>query len=319
MLGRSPRVDETLRQFFCNLIRYTVLTFTVLAVLSQFGIQTASLLAVFGAGALAIGLALQGTLSNIAAGVMLLIFRPFKVGDYVETAGHAGTVKALSLFVTELATPDNVWRRHYSKNLLRGVVLAATLAATLPCVARAQPGVAADFVRDLGQQANAVLRSKDKSLAEREAALDKLLKDRFDLNLIGRFSLGRYWRQASEDQRRDYLQRFSAYVVRSYASKLGGYAGERLVIVSEQPLKNKKDVYVNTRINRPSGPPIKTSWRVRMVNSRTRIIDVVVEGISLAVTYRDQFSAVIRKNGMEGLLEVLRARTDKAPATASAR
>ncbi len=211
------------------------------------------------------------------------------------------------------------WRRHYTKNLLRGVVLAATLAATLPCVASAQPGVASDFVRDLGQQAIAVLRSKDKSLAEREAALDKLLKDRFDLNLIGRFSLGRYWRQASEEQRRDYLQKFSAYVVRSYASKLGGYAGERLVIVSEQPLKNKKDVYVNTRINRPSGPPIKTSWRVRKANSRTKIIDVVVEGISLAVTYRAQFSAVIRKNGMEGLLEALRARTDKAPATASAR
>ena len=197
--------------------------------------------------------------------------------------------------------------------------MAATLAATLPCVASEQPGVASDFVRDLGQRAIAVLRSKDKGLAEREAALDKLLKDSFDLYLIGRFSLGRYWRQAGEDQRRDYLQLFSEYVLRSYASKLGGYAGEQMIIVSEQPLKNKKDVYVNTRINRPSGPPIKASWRVRKANSRTRIIDVVVEGISLAVTYRAQFSAVIRKNGMEGLLEALRARTDKAPATASAR
>ncbi len=107
-LGRSSRVDETLRTFFGNLVRYVVLIFTVLAVLDQFGVQTASLLAVFGAGALAIGLALQGTLTNVAAGVMLLIFRPFKIGDYVETAGHGGTVKALSLFVTELATPDNV-------------------------------------------------------------------------------------------------------------------------------------------------------------------------------------------------------------------
>jgi phospholipid transport system substrate-binding protein len=193
------------------------------------------------------------------------------------------------------------------------------LAATLPGVASAQLGGASDFVRDLGEQAIAVLRSKDKDLAEREAALDKLLKDSFDLYLISRFSLGRYWRQASEDQRRDYLQLFSEYVLRSYASKLGGYAGERLVIVSEQPLKNKKDVYVNTRINRPSGPPIKASWRVRKVNSRTRIIDVTIEGISLVVTLREQFSAVIRKNGMEGLLEVLRARTEKAPATASPR
>ncbi len=111
---------------------------------------------------------------------------------------------------------------------------------------------------------------------------------------------------------------FGEYVLRNYASKLGGYTGEQLVIVSERPLKNKKDVYVNTRIDRPSGPPIKLSWRVRTANSRTRIIDIVVEGISLVVTYRDQFSAVVRRNGMEGLLEVLRARTRKASATASA-
>jgi small conductance mechanosensitive channel len=107
-LGRIGRLDETLRQFFGSLVRYVILAVTILAVLAQFGIQTASLLAVFGAAGLAVGLALQGTLSNVAAGVMLLIFRPFKIGDYVEVAGVAGTVKAVGLFVTEFATPDNI-------------------------------------------------------------------------------------------------------------------------------------------------------------------------------------------------------------------
>ena len=107
-LSKSSRIDDTLRLFFGDLTRYVVIIFTVFAVLDQFGIQTASVLAVFGAGALAIGLAMQGTLSNVAAGVMLLIFRPFKVGDFVEAAGLAGTVKSVNLFVTELATPDNV-------------------------------------------------------------------------------------------------------------------------------------------------------------------------------------------------------------------
>ncbi len=105
---RSEKVDDTLRPFFASFARYLVLIVTVLAVLSQFGIETTSLIAVLGAASLAIGLALQGTLSNVAAGVMLLIFRPFKVGDYVEAAGIAGTVKAITLLVTELATPDNV-------------------------------------------------------------------------------------------------------------------------------------------------------------------------------------------------------------------
>jgi small conductance mechanosensitive channel len=107
-LGKSGKVDETLTGFLANLARYVVLIATVLAVLAQFGIETTSLIAVLGAASLAIGLALQGTLSNVAAGVMLMLFRPFKAGDYVETAGIAGSVKSITLFVTELATPDNV-------------------------------------------------------------------------------------------------------------------------------------------------------------------------------------------------------------------
>lgn len=108
MLRRSGKTDETLQGFLGSLARYTVITVTVLAVLAQFGIQTASLIAVFGAAGLAVGLALQGTLSNVAAGVMLLLFRPFRAGQFVQVAGQAGTVKSISLFLTELATPDNV-------------------------------------------------------------------------------------------------------------------------------------------------------------------------------------------------------------------
>ena len=85
-----------------SLARYLVLTVTVLAVLSQFGIQTTSLIAVLGAAGLAIGLALQGTLSNLAAGVMLLIVRPFRIGHKVQIGGNIGTVTALSLFWTDL-------------------------------------------------------------------------------------------------------------------------------------------------------------------------------------------------------------------------
>jgi len=108
MLSRAPHFDAMLKSFFGSLARYLVLTVTVLAVLSQFGIQTTSLIAVFGAAGLAVGLALQGTLSNLAAGVMLLIFRPFRIGQKVQVGGSVGTVKELSLFWTELVTDDKV-------------------------------------------------------------------------------------------------------------------------------------------------------------------------------------------------------------------
>ncbi len=107
-LEQSGQVDQTLKGFLSSFVRYLVLMVTFLAVLSQLGIETTSLIAIFGTAGLAIALALQGTLSNVAAGVMLLIFRPFKVGDYVEAGGTAGTVKDIRLFFSELATPDNV-------------------------------------------------------------------------------------------------------------------------------------------------------------------------------------------------------------------
>lgn len=107
-LTRVNTTDLTLRRFFSSIVRYVILTFTILAVLSQFGVQTTSLIAVFGAAGLAIGLALQGTLSNLAAGVMILVFRPYKIGDDVEAGGHKGAVEAIDLFTTELRTPDNV-------------------------------------------------------------------------------------------------------------------------------------------------------------------------------------------------------------------
>lgn len=107
-LRRLPNFDATLQTFFGTIVRYVIIIFTVLAVLAKFGVQTTSLIAVLGAAGLAIGLALQGTLSNVAAGVMLLIFRPFKSGDYVEVAnGVGGTIVELSLFTTEMVTPDN--------------------------------------------------------------------------------------------------------------------------------------------------------------------------------------------------------------------
>lgn len=107
-LARSNRVDEMLRGFISSSARYAILAITFITVLNQFGVQTASLIAVLGAAGLAIGLALQGTLSNVAAGVMLLLFRPFKIGDFVTVCGQSGTIKQLTLFLTELATPDNV-------------------------------------------------------------------------------------------------------------------------------------------------------------------------------------------------------------------
>ena len=100
--------DASLVPFLSSMVYYLALTVVVIAVLNLFGIETTSLIAVLGAAGLAVGLALQGTLSNFAAGVMLLVFRPFHVGDFVDAAGVAGTVHEIGIFVTIVDTVDNV-------------------------------------------------------------------------------------------------------------------------------------------------------------------------------------------------------------------
>lgn len=102
------KTDESVISFVGHLTYFLILIFAVLAALSKFGVQTASLVAVIGAAGLAIGLALQSTLANFAAGILILILRPFRIGDYIEGAGVTGTVKEIELFTTVLATVDNI-------------------------------------------------------------------------------------------------------------------------------------------------------------------------------------------------------------------
>lgn len=108
-LLERARIDTTLKPLIAQLVRYLIVIATVLAVLDRFGVETTSLIAVLGAAGLAVGLALQGTLSNVAAGVMLLILRPFRVGDYIVAGGEGGTVREIGLFATELITPDMIY------------------------------------------------------------------------------------------------------------------------------------------------------------------------------------------------------------------
>ena len=101
------RIDVTVSQFVSNIIYYILTVVVVIAALGQVGVQTASFIAIIGAAGLAIGLALQGSLSNFAAGVMLILFRPCRVGDFVEVAGVSGTVENISIFSTTMHTGDN--------------------------------------------------------------------------------------------------------------------------------------------------------------------------------------------------------------------
>ncbi len=106
-LMRAQEVDKTLQTFVCNLERMLLMVIVIIAAIGQLGIQTTSFIAIFGAAGLAVGLALQGSLSNFAAGVLIVLFRPYKVGDFVEAAGISGVVVEVQILTTVLKTGDN--------------------------------------------------------------------------------------------------------------------------------------------------------------------------------------------------------------------
>ena len=108
VLAKNPAIDETLSNFLGSIVKYILTAIVFIAAITNLGVETASLVAMLGAATLAIGLALQGTLGNVAAGVMLMLFRPYKLGDYVSVAGEEGVVTDINIFTTQLSTIDNV-------------------------------------------------------------------------------------------------------------------------------------------------------------------------------------------------------------------
>lgn len=122
VLDQSPRLDDTFKPFIANVVRYAILIFVVIAVLGRFGVQTASIIAALGVAGLAIGLALQGTLSNLAAGLMLLFLRPFRIGEFIDAGGIAGSVEEIGLFATRLRTADGIFIHVPNSTLLNGSI-----------------------------------------------------------------------------------------------------------------------------------------------------------------------------------------------------
>lgn len=166
----------------------------------------------------------------------------------------------------------------------------------------------------LGEHAITTLQRADMTIAEREQRFGQVLQQGFALPLIGRFALGKYWRTATPEQKADYQQLFNRFVIKTYAARMGGFAGTTFQVIKTAPI-GEQDIMVTTRIERPSGAPIEAGWRVREIEGKPKIIDVVVEGVSMAATQRQEFSSVVRSRGLTGLLEVLRARTQTLSAS----
>ncbi len=198
--------------------------------------------------------------------------------------------------------------------ILRRLLLAAAMALAIGAAASTRPAVAAAdpaaLINDLGNRALEVL-GKDVSPGEREARFRQLFDQDFNVPVIARFVLGRYWRAATPAQQREFVRLFGQYTALAYSRRLAEYSGETLRVTGSRPEADGS--IVTSEIVRPNGaPPTKVDWRLSSIDGTYKITDVIVDGISMAVTQRSEFASVIQRHGgqVQGLLTLLRQKTE---------
>ncbi len=209
----------------------------------------------------------------------------------------------------------NTWPNYLSRQiqcLILVFLLALLISTSVTASANADGNSPGKFIEVLGQRAVNVLSDKGNvEFSKREAAFRKLLVDGFHMPTISRFVVGRYWRSANEQQRRDYKAIFVDFITRVYAARFNSYNGEIFEVVQVIKEQETPDTIVRTQIKRPSGgAPIGVDYRVRKISNSYKVVDVNVEGISMLHTHRVEFASVINRKGFDGFLEMLKARVN---------
>jgi phospholipid transport system substrate-binding protein len=181
------------------------------------------------------------------------------------------------------------------------VVVAGILTAVGPVAAESP----VDFIRTMGNQGLAVIRS-NATMDQKAAYFHQLLRQDFDLTDISRFVLGSYWRVASEEQRQEFRSLLEDHIVRFYGKRFGESGGENLRVTGSRA--DAAGVIVTSQIIRPQGAPIEVDWRLEASDGRYKISDVIIDRVSMALTQRSEFAAIIQRGGgqVSALLATLR-------------
>lgn len=210
---------------------------------------------------------------------------------------------------------QSISRRRFTRSLaIVGAVVLVAWGAPRPAVAT-ELGDPAIFVRQFSAQAIDVLADKNLSGERREQAFRELLTVGFDVKTISRFVLGRYWRKTTEAEREEFMGLFEDLIVATYSRRFADYSGQTLEVEAIRE-ENEKRAAVASRVLREAGEPIQIDWRLRRRGDSWRIVDVVVEGMSMVLSQRSEYAAVIKSDGgkIHGLLVKLREKTARARA-----
>lgn len=167
------------------------------------------------------------------------------------------------------------------------------------------------YVISTTEKAIKTLTDKSIDPQEKEARFGKLFDENFDVPSISRFVLGKYWKSVTTTQKKEFIVTFRNYIVKTYSSRFSEYTGEKLTLINSENQSNPKLFIVHTALNREDAPPIKVDWRVGLKKDRYVILDIIIEGISLAITQRSEFVSVIDQNdgNVDNLIKLLKEKS----------
>ena len=164
-----------------------------------------------------------------------------------------------------------------------------------PAMAQADIGRAANFIQTTGQDLVAAINDTRADLATRRLRVAAVLRKAVDIDGVGRFILGRWWRQATPQEQAEYVKLFEETLIRNLSARFGEYQGVRFSLGRSQQ-RTEDDVLVNTIIERPNSAPFALDWRVGEIGGQPKVVDVIAEGTSLRLTQRSEYSSVIQQN-----------------------
>ncbi len=161
----------------------------------------------------------------------------------------------------------------------------------------------------VGRDSVAVLSNRTLTKAQRITYFRNILARNLDIPVLAKFMLGRHWKRATPEQRAAYIEVFSDFLLQTYATRLGGAKVDSFEVWKTETAKGTKDIFVHSRIRRSGAPTVRAIWRVRPYGEEEfRVVDLVVEGISMAITLRQEFASILRRDGVDGLIAMLRGR-----------
>lgn len=190
------------------------------------------------------------------------------------------------------------------------VIFSGMLFLTAAVNASVDAGQAEDFIKKITQQGIEELINSDVSAAEKQQRFTKLFNEDLDLDFIGKFVLGRYWRTATPQQREEFISVYRKLNIQTWSERFNEFKGKHFEFTGTENSKSADQIFVNTQVPMQEGAPASVKWRVKDTNGRMKVVDIIIENVSLAQTARSEYTSYIQKSpdGIAGLIKNLKSR-----------